>query len=144
MHVEKTPRVGRKRRHFGGSLPVDPLRVVTVGVPAVEVGLVCGQVLTRVKGRDATRSTGVFPFALGGQAEMLTGRLIEPPDELLSVEPGDHFYRTVGTVGELAGILIHDCLPLTLGDFGPTDVERLGDSNPMPNLLRLSTDHPLG
>ncbi len=68
VHFIQAPRVGGQALDWDGLLPVQALLASGIGVLAVIVDLLRGDVAAEAEWRGGSGTTGVFPLRLGWQA----------------------------------------------------------------------------
>lgn len=112
-HVEQTQLVGCFGADgMGGGAAV-------IAVPCYITEFVAARVFVTLAAVPA--ASGVLPFGLGGQAEVLAGQLVQLGDERLTVIPAYALHGSLQVAGEASGVAAQHRLPQLLGDLGLTD-----------------------
>ena len=100
-------------------------KTAVVAVPRYAVYVVAAAVFLRAFG-----TAGVLPFRFTRQPVLFAGLGIEFLQESLHVIPAYLLHRAgISAVAKVAGVVAHDSLPLTLGDFGLTHGKGLGNGD---------------
>src|ERR1700732_1691660 len=139
VHVEQAPGIRCVAAGWRRPAQEGPSRHSRQRVAAIVVGLTGGEVRTGREGPRGAGPAGVLPLGLGGQPEPLDVRAPRQlAEEDLDVVVADVLDRAARAArGELAGIAMHQPLPLSLRDLVLAEIKAAGDLDLVRHLVRL-------